>query len=121
MPGRAAEGMATLECLIAVVVLALGVLGGSGTALLTLRSLREARLDSHAAIHARNRLELLVRQSRDPGLCFSLGGGTASHGDGVSERWQMTPTGHGFRVTLELSRGLPPRVDTLSTRIRCGA
>jgi len=121
MPGRGAQGMATLECLVAIVVLALGVLGASATGLLTLRSLREARLDAHAAIHARNRLELLVRKGRDPNLCFTLGGGTATHTDGVTERWQTGPTDRGFRVTLELSRGVPPRVDTLTTRIWCGA
>ncbi len=121
MPRPASRGMTTVECLVALLVLALGALGGSGVALLTWRNLRAARADALAALHARDRLDLLIRASRDPRLCFTLGGGTAFHPDGVTERWQLVPTSRGWLVTLELTRGTPPRVDTLRTRIGCGA
>jgi hypothetical protein len=97
-------GLTTIECLVALVVFAVGVLGAAATIALALRA--EAA-GAHAATAARLAGTVLdsLRGVLDAqgGRCSAVASGSAMGTPGTGARWEVSPAVGGQEVNLVLS------------------
>ena len=119
---RGSFGFTIIEILVAVVVIAVGLLALAGSSTLVLRMLADGRRTTVAIQRAEHRLEELRRQARmaAPG-CLALAPGSAAGPGGTSERWEVSP-GPGatvLRVIVSWPTRRGTRADTLATAIEC--
>ncbi|MEX2178799.1 MAG: prepilin-type N-terminal cleavage/methylation domain-containing protein [Gemmatimonadaceae bacterium] len=104
---RPRRGVTLVELIVAMTILAVGLLAIVGTSATIARSLGEARAANLAAIHAESRFEQLAGTA-----CTSLTLGTPSTAEsrGISESWVVT---EGVNATREV-------VNTVSWKTRSG-
>ena len=116
------SGFSTVESLVALVVLMIGVAGAGASSVLAIRVAHRAHLRSRLALYAEDRLEWLERQSRDPLTCQALADSSLTHPEGILEHWGVVAAPRGWLVTLSLSAPSRPtwENDTLRTRLACG-
>jgi prepilin-type N-terminal cleavage/methylation domain-containing protein len=110
------RGFSLVEVVVAVVILAVGILALSGTAGAIARMTGMARHASASAVLAVSRLERLRAASCPPGV--ATGAATAGR---YREEWSATPQGTGgmLRVIVGYDDGRRARADTFETRVTC--
>jgi prepilin-type N-terminal cleavage/methylation domain-containing protein len=121
---HSSSGVTLVEVLVAVVVLAIGVIALAGGSALVTRMIGRGKVETRAAQAAARRVETLrlVAYSTTP-RCTSpdfASGGPALHGD-MSESWVVAPAGKARRVRVAVSYLTThgPRSAGLETRIEC--
>jgi prepilin-type N-terminal cleavage/methylation domain-containing protein len=121
-PARAEAGFTIVEVLIAVVVLAVGIVALVGSTASSTRMIGRGRTATRAVQAATERMEMLradaYRTSPD---CTALADGSDSASTGIVTTWTITGTGSPRTVRVISSYRVPGRLraDTLSTQIRC--
>lgn len=120
----ARSGFTLVEVLVAVVVLAIGVVALAGTSGLVTRMIGRGKIDTRAVQVASQRLEglRLAAYSTTP-RCTAAGfanGGPAT-ADGVTSAWVVPNAGPARTVTVTVSYNTPRglRSETLTTIIEC--
>ena len=121
---RSRSGLTLVEVLIAVVVLAIGLVALAGGSGLVTRMIGRGKVETRAALAASRRMETirLAASSTTP-RCTAPGfvsGGPIIDG-GVSESWVVPPTGsvRRVRVTVTYLTVRGPRSASLETGIEC--
>ncbi len=114
------SGLTTIECLIALVVFTLGILGAVAT---TALALRLQALGDRAVAASRlsgNVLDSLksVLAERGGG-CDAIGGGTTTLPLGVLATWRVAPESGGLGITLSLKQGARPVTESVWTFTPC--
>lgn len=116
------RGVSTVECLVALTMLAVGALGAAGMSAYALRTVVEGNRAARAArllAAQTGRLRLGVRQSG--GSCLALSGGLVSGSDGEQVQWLVGPSLGGrdlnFLVTFPTVRG--QHIDTATGFVAC--
>jgi prepilin-type N-terminal cleavage/methylation domain-containing protein len=121
---RANGGLTLVEVLVALIVLAVGILALSGSSSMITRMIGRGKSETHAAMAASRRVELLrqVARSTNP-RCTSaefVSGGPVIE-DGLTQSWTVTPTGPVRRIRVTVTyltvRGI--RSAVLETAIAC--
>jgi len=87
-----ARGFTLVEVMVAIVVMAVGVLGLAGSAAVMTRQLSSGSRMARATVIARSRVEQLTAQD-----CTKLASGSAIS-SGVSEQWLVIPVTRAVRV-----------------------
>lgn len=121
---QTSSGYSLVEVLVAIVVLAVGIValvGGSG---MVTRMVGRGKSETHAALAASRRVEMLrlAAKSTSPRCTapsFASGGPVIA--DGMTESWAVPPTGKVRQVRVNVTyltvRG--PRSAVLETGIEC--
>jgi prepilin-type N-terminal cleavage/methylation domain-containing protein len=121
---RANRGLTLVEVLIALIVLGVGILALSGSSSMITRMIGRGKSETHAAMAASRRVELLRQAARSStprciAAEFTSGGPVIE--DGLTQSWTITPTGPVRRVRVTVTyltvRGL--RTAVLETAIAC--
>jgi prepilin-type N-terminal cleavage/methylation domain-containing protein len=121
---RTISGVTLVEVLIAIVVLGVGILALTGSSALVTRMIGRGKVETHAALAASRRIELLrlAAGSTTP-RCISSGfasGGPVTE-EGLTESWTVAPSGGLRRIRVTVTyltvRGL--RAAELETEIQC--
>jgi prepilin-type N-terminal cleavage/methylation domain-containing protein len=121
---RSRSGLTLVEVLIAVVVLAIGLVALAGGSGLVTRMIGRGKVETRAALAASRRMEAirLAAYSTTPRCtapAFASGGPVMD--GGVSESWVVPPAGQVRRVRVTVTyltvRG--PRSASLETGIEC--
>ena len=101
---RRSSGFTLIEVVIALVLVAFGLLALSATSALVTREVGSAGARVAASIVARNRVEWLVMTP-----CTALANGSAVHPHGVREAWSVERSGNSAllrdSVVIDLARG----------------
>ena len=117
-------GLTLVEVLVAVVVLGIGILALTGSSAMVTRMIGRGKAETHAALRASRRVELLRLEARSTSpRCaspnFTSGGPLGI--DGLRESWNVAPDGKVRRVRVTVSyltiRGT--RSAVLETGIEC--
>jgi len=120
--GFTTDGLTTIECLVALVVFTVGVLGAAAATALALRVegggarvAAAARLAGSVLDSLRG--ELLAQGNR----CSAIGAGSAAGSHGIVARWTVAASDGGREVGLVLSFPFPGRVaaETVWTFLPC--
>ena len=121
---RSRSGLTLVEVLIAVVVLAIGLVALAGGSGLVTRMIGRGKVETRAALAASRRMETirLAASSTTP-RCTApafVSGGPVIDG-GVSESWIVPPTGpvRRVRVTVTYLTVRGPRSASLESGIEC--
>lgn len=117
------KGFTILEVLVAVLVLAIGVIALVGSSALVTRMIGQGHRDTRAAAIAEQRLETLRQQAyATTPACTGLAGGTTAQPGSMTDTWQVAGAGNTRTlkaiVTYRTNRGTSS--DTVITVIRCG-
>jgi prepilin-type N-terminal cleavage/methylation domain-containing protein len=121
---RPSSGFTLVEVLVALVVLAVGVLALTGSSAVINRMIGRGKIETHAAMAAARRMEVLRRIAgsttpRCSASEFASGGPTLE--DGLLASWTVPPSGSLRRVRVSVSyltlRG--SRSAVLETSIPC--
>ncbi len=120
---RNEQGFTILEVLVAVLVLAVGVIALVGSSALVTRMIGQGKRDTRAAAIAEQRLETLRQQAyATTPACTALVGGTTAQPGGITDTWEVAGAGNSRTlraiVTRRTNRGTAR--DTVITIIRCG-
>lgn len=121
-PSAGQGGFTIVEVLIAVVVLAVGIIALVGSSASSTRMIGRGRTATRAVQAATERMEMIradaYRTSPD---CTALASGSDSASTGVVTTWTITGTGTSRSVRVISSYRVPGRTkaDTLTTQIRC--
>jgi prepilin-type N-terminal cleavage/methylation domain-containing protein len=91
--GLARRGFTVVEVLVALIVVAAGLLGVAGASALALRASNAAMREQAAVSRARSRLALI-----EAGGCGSAVSGERHLATGLVDRWNVGPLGHGVRL-----------------------
>ncbi len=117
------RGFSLVEVMLAVVVLALGLLGVAAGLSSIARLVDASRLETKAALVMESRLEWLRAQAAMLPDCTSpsFKPGSRSLGQGVSESWGVTGAGRGRSIWTSYSGTLNgrSRSDTVASGIWC--
>ncbi len=112
-----ARGFTLVEAMVAIVVMAVGVLGLAGSAAVMTRQMSSGTRTARATVIARSRVEQLSAQD-----CTKLASGTASVA-GFAEQWIVIPVPRAVRVAEKVTfageRG--SRTRTYVTLLSCPA
>ena len=117
-------GLTLVEILVAVVVLGIGILALTGSSAMVTRMIGRGKVETHAALRASRRVELLRLAAGSTSLrcaspTFASGGPLRT--DGLSESWIVAPEGKVRRVRVTVSyltiRGI--RSAVLETGVEC--
>ena len=116
------SGFTLIEVLIAVTILAVGVVAMAGSAAAVTRMIGRGKIDTRATQLATERLETLRRAALfTTPRCTALAGGGPTTTDHVTLVWTVQVNGSGrnvsVRATYATTRG--SRTDTLTTYIEC--
>ena len=112
---NARDGFTIVELLVAVVILAVGVLGLAATSAVVLQQMTGAKVQTNASQIAQSRVELLAGKSC-PAMAFT---GSATSGQ-VKETWTVTPSSN-RTLTANVSVTFPGRTnpEQFNTVIAC--
>jgi len=115
-------GFTIIEVLIAIVVLAIGIIALVGSSASSTRMIGRGRSATRAVQAATERMEILRADAyRTTPDCTALANGSDSASTGVVTTWTITGAGTP-RVVQVISRYRVPgrlKADTLTTQIRC--
>jgi prepilin-type N-terminal cleavage/methylation domain-containing protein len=119
---RSRSGFTLIEVLVAVTVLAVGVMAMAGSAAAVTRMIGRGKIDTRASQLATERMEALRRAALfTTPRCNALASGSSTPSGNVTLAWTVTVSGTGRNVsvhaTYATARG--PRTDTLTTYIEC--
>ena len=121
---RSRPGLTLVEVLVAVAVLAIGLLAVTGSSAMVTRMIGRGKVETEAALHAARRMELLraAAASTTP-RCLASGfqsGGPVLSG-ALTETWTVTPAGalRQVRVSVGYLTVHGVRSAVLETRIAC--
>jgi prepilin-type N-terminal cleavage/methylation domain-containing protein len=114
---RESPGFSIVELLVALTLLALGLLGLAGTALSIARLQRDGATRSLAAAMAESRLEL-VRAAR----CVPTSGDTST--GALVEHWHVAPLGGNAQelidsIAIPGASGRVPRTEIFRSAVQC--
>ncbi|HZA93025.1 MAG TPA: prepilin-type N-terminal cleavage/methylation domain-containing protein [Gemmatimonadales bacterium] len=121
---RANSGFTLVEVLVALVILGIGVLALSGSSSMITRMIGRGKAETHAAMVASRRVEMLrrVAHSSSPRCTaaeFASGGPIIE--EGLTQSWTVTPAGAVRRVRVTVTyltvRGI--RSAVLETAVAC--
>jgi type IV pilus assembly protein PilV len=121
---RSTSGFTLVEVLVAIVVLAVGLVALVGSSAMVTRMIGRGKTETRVAQAASRRIEVLRRAAystapRCTAGAFASGGPVTSNG--VTESWTVPTVGRvrnvRVNVTYGTARGI--RTDTLQTRIEC--
>ena len=121
---RLRAGMTLIEALVALIVLSIGILALSGSSSLITRMIGRGKAETHAAMAASRRVEMLrqAAQSSTPRCTapeFASGGPVLE--DGLTQSWTVPSAGSIRRVRVTVSyltvRGI--RSAVLETAVAC--
>ena len=115
-------GFTVIEVLIAVVVLAIGIVALVGSSASSTRMIGRGRSATRAVQAATERMEILRAEAyRTTPDCTALAAGSDSAATGVVTSWTITGTGDPRTIRVVSSYRVPGRLraDTLTTQIRC--
>jgi prepilin-type N-terminal cleavage/methylation domain-containing protein len=121
---QASAGLTLVEVLVAIVVLGIGILALTGSGALVSRMIGRGRVETHAALAASRRVEMLrLAAGGTSPRCLSpefASGGPVSN-DGLTQSWTVTPTGklRRVRVTVAYLTIRGSRSAVLETGIEC--
>jgi prepilin-type N-terminal cleavage/methylation domain-containing protein len=87
------RGFTVVEVLVALVVIAVGLLGVAGTSAIALRASHAAMHEQSAVARARTRLAIIESLG-----CGSAASGERQVGTGLRERWTVGPLVNGTRL-----------------------
>ncbi len=113
------KGFTLVELTVAVLVLAVGVIGLASTMSLTTNMIGRSQRYAEAAALAAEKMEILRSQD-----CYQMTSGSEFSGDRQVE-WRVTATAAGdgryvmVRVRFATHRGTGWRVDAFSTTVSC--
>ena len=119
-----ANGFTVIEVLIAIMILAFGILVLASTAGGVTRMMGSGQRMTKASVIASSRLELLrnLANSTDP-KCTAIvaGTGTTTHTGGFTERWTLSVSGDRRLVEVIVSYRSGPRAqaDTVNGTLLC--
>lgn len=111
------NGFATVEAIVAILMLSLGMMGLLATAAATTQLVAEGRQQTYASTLAADRFELLRSQD-----CATLSPGSEPVGRyTVSWSDEPLPTGKATKISVKVMSPTPKgsRTDTFSTVVRC--
>lgn len=121
---RSRSGLTLVEVLVAVVVLAIGIIALAGGSALVTRMIGRGKVETRAAQAAARRVEALRLAAfsttpRCTAAAFASGGPVMD--GGVSESWVVPPAGRvrWVRVTVTYLTVRGPRSASLETGIEC--
>lgn len=121
---RSRSGLTLVEVLVAVVVLAIGIVALAGGSALVTRMIGRGKVETRAAQAAARRVEALRLAAfsttpRCTAAAFASGGPVMD--GGVSESWVVPPAGRvrWVRVTVTYLTVRGPRSASLETGIEC--
>lgn len=110
-------GFTIVELIIAIVVLAVGVLGLAGTAAMVTRMVGGGARQTRAANVAASRFERLRTLQ-----CTGVASGSATQGD-ISERWTVSNAGSNLRLVVDTVTFTPatraPRKVAFQSYVKC--
>ena len=115
------KGFTLVELLVAVVILAVGVLALVGSAASVTKMIGSGKHTTNATLVAERRLEALRHAALGSSpTCSTLASGSAT-GTGYTERWTVSGTGASRTLTALVIYQDQPGRDTLAltTMIRC--
>jgi prepilin-type N-terminal cleavage/methylation domain-containing protein len=121
-PARGEGGFTIIEVLIAIVVLAVGIVALVGSSASVTRMIGRGRTSTRAVQAATERMEIIradaYRTSPD---CTALANGSDSSSTGVVTTWTITGAATPRTVRVISRYRVPGRAkaDTLTTQIRC--
>ena len=121
---RSDSGFSVVEVLVAIVVLAVGVVALAGSSAMVTRMIGRGKVETQVAQAAARRVEALrlTAYSTTPRCTAGsfVGGGPVTS-NGLTESWSVPPVGKvrnvQVNVTYRTARG--PRTVTIQTRIEC--
>ena len=121
---RSDSGFSVVEVLVAIVVLAVGVVALAGSSAMVTRMIGRGKVETQVAQAAARRVEALrlTAYSTTPRCTAGsfVGGGPVTT-NGLTESWSVPPVGKvrnvQVNVTYRTARG--PRTVTIQTRIEC--
>ena len=118
------SGFTLVEVLVAIVVLAVGVIALAGSTAMVTRMIGRGKVETRVAQRASRRLEALrLSAASTTPRCttptFASGGPVAS--DGLTESWIVPAAGkvRSVQVTVTYRTARGPRTATVQTRIEC--
>jgi Tfp pilus assembly protein PilV len=114
-PGRA--GISIVEVLVALVLLAVGLLGIAGNGAIAMRAAVAAARERRAAQRAADRVALLRAQ----GCAAARSGAAVDPAAALTERWTVSPAANAVALDVEVRWRAPagPRALTLRSGILC--
>ena len=115
-------GFTIIEVLIAIVVLAIGIIALVGSSASSTRMIGRGRSATRAVQAATERMEILRADAyRTTPDCTALANGSDSASTGVVTTWTITGAGTPRTVRVISRYRVPGRLkaDTLTTQIRC--
>jgi prepilin-type N-terminal cleavage/methylation domain-containing protein len=118
------QGFTVIEVLVAVVVLAVGIVALVGSSASSTRMIGRGRTSTRAVQAATQRMEILRATAyRTTPDCTALANGSDSASTGVVTTWTITGTGTPRTVRVISRYRVPGRVkaDTITTQIRCAS
>lgn len=116
------SGFTIIEILVAVLVMAVGLIALTGSSAAVTRMLGAGRRTSLATQAAERRLEQLRLTARRSATgCFALASGSVASPEGMTERWEVTrrPGVVLVRVVTSWPTGRGSSADTVATAIAC--
>lgn len=118
---RARRGFTVVEAIVAIVMLAAGVLALASSSVVVLNEMTVGSQNAIAASVAAQRLELL----RSYNLCTLIVAGTATN-RGMAESWQVTPVfavggqpSRTIQYTITYKAGRTTRAQKFTTNVPC--
>lgn len=116
------SGFTIVEVLVAVMVLAVGVMALTASSAMVTRMIGRGKLDTRAAQVATQRIETLrmVAYSTTP-RCTALANGGPVTVDNVTSSWATAVSGTGRNVSVSVTYATPAgaKTQTLTTYIEC--
>lgn len=114
------SGLTTIECLMALVVFTLGVLGAVATTALAIRVQASGDRAAAAGRLSGNVLDSLQSVFTERGgRCDAIGGGASTDSRGTVARWQVDPETGGLGITLTLAQAARTVAETVWTFTPC--
>jgi len=116
------SGFSTVECLMALVVFTLGMLGAVGTVAVSIRLEAQGAVAAEASRWSAGLLDSLrTAVAQSGGRCSAVVSATRSGAHGLSAQWQVRGVAHGAEIQLQLSAPLRGRShrDTLNGFVPC--
>jgi prepilin-type N-terminal cleavage/methylation domain-containing protein len=108
-PGRGQDGFSLLEMLIAVSILAIGLLGAAAMQISAIRGNYLAGHLTEGTVLAQDRMEFLMAQAYNNAAYFTVGNAQPD---------PNPPTPEGYNITYDVAAGATPNTYVLTIRVQ---